>query len=181
LWEIDPFKDADGLSTKTLGMVFQNFETGILPATPMAVIEVLKDIYETDDLKGSLAGKKVLIINRSYIVGRPLAAELINLDATVTVAHSKSGNIKELSLNSDIVISGTGVSKFLTGDMINEGAVVIDVGINKTAEGVAGDIDIDSVNGKAGYLTPVPGGVGPLTVAMLFRNLVKLTKLQSKI
>ncbi len=172
---IDPKKDADGMSTKTLGKLFHNSPTAMISATPLAIVEILEEIYG-DDLREILPSKKIIIINRSNIVGKPLAAALINNDATVTIAHSKTQNLNELIKEFDIVISGTGIPQFLKGNMIKEGAVVIDVGINKSAQGVAGDVDNESVIGKASFLTPVPGGVGPVTVAMLFHNLLELTK-----
>jgi methylenetetrahydrofolate dehydrogenase (NADP+) / methenyltetrahydrofolate cyclohydrolase len=174
---IDPKKDADGMSTKTLGKLFHNSPSAMISATPLAIMKILEEIY--GDLKSVLPGKKIIIINRSNIVGKPLAAALLNNDATVTIAHSKTQNLQEIVKEFDIVISGTagtGIPQFLKGEMIKDGAVVIDVGINKSAEGVAGDVDNASVIGKASYLTPVPGGVGPVTVAMLFHNLIALTK-----
>ncbi|MBN1915868.1 bifunctional 5,10-methylenetetrahydrofolate dehydrogenase/5,10-methenyltetrahydrofolate cyclohydrolase [Candidatus Dojkabacteria bacterium] len=174
--KIDPGKDADGLSSATLGMVFHDSPKSLLSATPKAVLASLEEIFQTKNLKKALCGKNITIVNRSDIVGKPLAAALINLDATITVAHSKTRDIKKVTEGADIVISGTGVQKFLKGDMIKKGAIVIDIGINKTAEGVAGDIEKESVIGKASWLTPVPGGIGPLTVAMLFKNLLTLEK-----
>lgn len=176
---IEPIKDADGMSTKTLGKLFHNSPSSVISATPLAIVKILEEIFGSD-LKQAISGKKIIVINRSNIVGKPLAAVLINNDATVTIAHSKTQNLSDLTKEADIVISGTGITGFLKGDMIKEGAIVIDVGINKSAEGIGGDIDIASVNGKASVLTPVPGGVGPVTVSMLFKNLIDLTKLQAK-
>lgn len=181
-----PEKDVDGLNPISLGSLWQKSSTGFASATPLAVIECLKHIaiYQDDmfsvsemrdevvekELHAYLSGKKVLIINRSNIVGKPLAALLLKYDATVTIAHSKSNEIDKLCLNSDIIISGTGKPKFITKELIPENAVLIDVGINSTAEGIGGDIDYRGAENKIDWLTPVPGGVGPLTVCMLLEN-----------
>lgn len=178
--EIEPGKDVDGMSAKSLGRTLLGQKGTTISATALSVLRILEEIYETDDLKSALSGKDILLINRSVVVGKPLAAALINLDATLTIAHSKTKEIEKAISMADIVITGTGIEKFITGEMIKDGAVLIDVGVSKKDKKVRGDVDVESVLEKASHLTPVPGGVGPLTVAMLFKNLVDLAKLNSK-
>ena len=126
-------------------------------------------------------GKNAVVIGRSNIVGKPLAQLLLNANATVTTCHSKTQNISEITKNADILVAALGKPKFVTKDMVKDGAVVIDVGINRNEEGkLVGDVDFANVEPKASYITPVPGGVGPMTIAMLMTNVVKAAKLQHK-
>ncbi len=163
---IPPEKDVDGFSPVNVGKIVLG-ESGISACTPLGVMELLAR-YGIP-----VAGKRAVVVGRSKIVGRPLSMLLLNHDATVTVCHSKTQNLKEECLRADILIAAVGKSKFITADMVKEGAVVIDVGINREADGkLYGDVDYDSVSKKASYITPVPGGVGPMTIAMLMKNTV---------
>ena len=128
-----------------------------------------------------LEGKNAVVIGRSNIVGKPMSQCLLNKNATVTICHSRTRNLPEITKNADILVSAIGRPEFVTADMVKDGAVVIDVGINRTAEGkLKGDVDFENVSKKASYITPVPGGVGPMTIAMLMNNVVKASKNQAK-
>ncbi len=118
----------------------------------------------------SVAGKRAVVVGRSNIVGKPMAMLLLNADATVTVCHSKTQNLKEECRNADILIAAIGKAKFITADMVKENAIVVDVGMNRDENGLCGDVDFAEVQKKASYITPVPGGVGPMTIAMLLNN-----------
>lgn len=166
---IDSAKDVDGFGISSLGHLASNNET-FLAATPYGIIKLLEHENIT------IAGKNIVIIGRSQIVGRPLALALLNRDATVTIAHSKTKNLKDLTKNADILIVAVGKPKFLTNVDIKDNAVIIDVGINRTENGIVGDVDFDSCKEKASYITPVPGGVGPMTIAMLLTNVVTSCK-----
>ena len=157
-------KDVDGFSPYNAGLLQMNNSEAVVAATPGGVYELLKDI------PGGLSGKHALIIGRSNIVGRPLADLLLNHDCTVTVAHSKTVNLLLLCREADIVIAACGCPRLVKGDWIKPGAAVIDVGINRVDGKLVGDVDFDDVKEKAGFITPVPGGVGPMTVAMLLQN-----------
>jgi methylenetetrahydrofolate dehydrogenase (NADP+)/methenyltetrahydrofolate cyclohydrolase len=165
---IDPDKDADGLHPVNLGKLVLS-QTGIIPCTPKAILELLR-INEI-----SLSGKEVVIIGRGTTVGRPLSLLLSSkgIDATVTIVHSKSSDIRSHTKRADIVIAALGRAHFLTADMVKEGVVAIDVGITRTSEGLLGDIDSGVVK-VASAIAPMPGGVGPMTRAMLLSNLVAL-------
>ncbi len=159
-------KDVDGFSAENIGKLALN-RAETVACTPLGVMELLKR-YDV-----CLGGKKAVVIGRSNIVGRPMALLLLNADATVTVCHSHTKNLKAECLTADILISAVGKANFVMADMVKEGAVVIDVGMNRDPDGkLCGDVDFDSVKEKASLLTPVPGGVGPMTVAMLLRNVV---------
>lgn len=160
-------KDVDGFSPANVGKVALG-EKGISACTPSGVMELLSR-YNIP-----VAGKRAVVVGRSKIVGRPLALLLLNADATVTVCHSKTENLKEECLRADILIAAIGKAKFITADMVKEGAVVIDVGINRGGDGkLCGDVDFENVKDKAAYITPVPGGVGPMTIATLLKNTVE--------
>ena len=127
----------------------------------------------------NIAGKNCVVIGRSNIVGKPMAMLLLQKNGTVTICHSRTKNLKELAASADILVVAIGKPKFVTADMVKEGAIVIDVGINRMEDGkLCGDVDFDSVEPKAGYITPVPGGVGPMTIAMLMKNTLHAAKLQ---
>ena len=160
-----PFeKDVDGFSAKNLGLLMQHKEK-IVACTPLGVMKLLE--RESIDLQG----KNAVVLGRSETVGKPMAMLLLNANATVTVCHSKTQNLKEICRNADILISAIGKPKFVTADMIKQGAVVIDVGINRDETGkLCGDVDFESVKEKTSYITPVPGGVGPMTITMLMYN-----------
>lgn len=162
-------KDVDGFGTLNLGHLLLGDEE-ILAATPLGIIRLL----EKYDIP--VASKNVLMIGRSQIVGRPLAAMLLNRDATVTIAHSKTKNLKEFTQRADIVISAVGEPHFITADMIKPGAVCIDVGISRVENHVVGDMDFEHIKDKASYITPVPGGVGPMTIISLLENIVSLAE-----
>ena len=156
-------KDVDGFTAQSLGRLVVG-EKGFLSCTPGGIIYLLKKY------KIVLSGKHVVIIGRSKIVGKPMALALLNENCTVTVCHSKTRNLAKITKSADIIICAVGKPKFLTSDMVGFGAVVVDVGINRTEEGLVGDVDYEGVNKYASFITPVPGGVGPMTVAYLMKN-----------
>ena len=157
-------KDVDGFSTENIGMLATG-GGGTVACTPLGVMELLKR-YRIET-----RGKRAVVVGRSNIVGRPMALLLLNADATVTVCHSKTDNLKEECLRADILIAAIGKAKFITADMVKEGATVIDVGMNRDDNGLlCGDVDFEHVKDRAAYITPVPGGVGPMTIAMLLQN-----------
>ena len=166
---IDFRKDVDGFNPINIGRLTLNRQT-FISCTPHGVMKMLEE-YDID-----LKGANVVILGRSNIVGKPLAQCLLNKDATVTICHSKTKNIEEITKNADILISAIGSPKFVKANMVKEGAVVIDVGINRLETGIVGDVDFEEVEKKASYITPVPGGVGPMTIAMLLHNVVIATK-----
>ena len=167
LSEIPFEKDVDGFSAENIGKLVLK-EEGAVACTPLGVMELLRR-YDI-----STAGKRAVVIGRSNVVGKPMALLLLNADATVTVCHSRTANLKEECARADILVSAIGKAKFITADMVKEGAVVIDVGMNRDETGkLCGDVDFEAVKGKASYITPVPGGVGPMTIAMLLANTLK--------
>ncbi len=163
-------KDVDGFHPINVGKLAIGEEC-FVSCTPSGVMRMLEEYnIETQ-------GKNAVVIGRSNIVGRPLAQLLINSNATVTVCHSKTQNIAEITKKADIVVAALGKPKFVTEDMVKEGAAVIDVGINRNEEGkLVGDVDFENVEKKASYITPVPGGVGPMTIAMLMSNVIRAAK-----
>lgn len=167
---ISPQKDVDGFNPVNMGKLALGQDT-FVSCTPYGVMKLLEE-YGID-----LQGKKVTLIGRSNIVGKPLLQCCINKSATVTMCHSKTQNLKEHTLDADIVIAAIGRAKFITADMIKEGAVVIDIGINRLENRkIVGDVDFENVEKKASYITPVPGGVGPMTIAMLMNNVIKAAR-----
>ena len=168
---IAPEKDADGFSPLNLGRLWEG-QSDVIPATVRSILTLI-------DYHGiEVAGKTVLIIGRSVIVGKPLAAVLVGRDATVTIAHSKTRNLSDLTKTADIIISDVGKAHLVTESMVKEGTVVIDVGMNRENGKLMGDVDFDTVAPKVNAITPVPGGVGPLTVASLMKQAVILTRKQ---
>ena len=158
-------KDVDGFSAENIGRLALN-EEGTVACTPLGVMELLRRYHvET-------RGKRAVIIGRSNIVGRPMALLLLNADATVTVCHSRTVNLAEECARADILVAAIGKPNFITADMVKEGAVVIDVGINRVDGKLIGDVDFAAVSQKASLITPVPGGVGPMTIAMLLQNAI---------
>ena len=145
----------------------------ILTVSPARRILRLFDEYNIE-----LEGKNVLVAGRSNIVGKPMMMLLQNRNATVTLAHSKTKNLKDISINSDIIISAVGKENLITADMVKQNSIIIDVGINRGINGLKGDVDFKNVINKASYITPVPGGVGPMTIAMLMENTFELYKIQ---
>lgn len=164
LAKIPPSKDVDGFSAENLGRLVRG-EKALVACTPLGVMKLLESAGI------SPAGKRAVVLGRSETVGKPLALLLLNADATVTVCHSRTENLKEICREADILVSAVGKPGFVTEDMVKEGAVVIDVGINRGADGkLCGDVDFERVAPRTSYITPVPGGVGPMTVAMLLCN-----------
>ena len=171
---IAPEKDVDGFNPVNVGKLVLNQDT-FVSCTPFGIIKMFEE-YDID-----LTGKNVVILGRSNIVGKPLIHCCLNKNATVTTCHSKTQNIKEIASKADILISAIGKAHFVTADMVKENAVVIDVGINRLDNGkITGDVDFENVKEKASYITPVPGGVGPMTIAMLMNNVIKATKRQNE-
>ena len=166
---LEPKKDVEGLNPYNIGRTLNGNEL-IVPITPLSVLTILE--YE----KTKLEGKNIVIINHSKHVGKPLAALFLNRNATVSVCHVFTRNLKSFTTNADILVSATGVPKLIKNEHIKENAFVIDVGIIKTKDGICGDVDFEEVKEKAGFITPVPGGVGPVTVACSLKNMIKTYK-----
>lgn len=166
---IPPEKDADGFSPVNFGKIALG-EDAVSACTPQGIIELLSRYHI------EISGKRAVVVGRSKIVGRPIAMLLLNRDATVTVCHSRTENLKEECRNADILIAAIGKAGFITADMIKKDAVVIDVGINRENGKIRGDVDFEGAMEKAAYITPVPGGVGPMTIAMLLKNTVEAAK-----
>lgn len=172
---ISPEKDVDAFHPVNVGhIMIGNYS--FLPCTPAGVMRLIESTG-TD-----ITGKQCVVIGRSNIVGKPQAMLLLQKNGTVTICHSKTKNLKEICLNADILVVAIGRAKFVTGDMIKEGAVVIDVGMNRDENGkLCGDVDFESAEKKASYITPVPGGVGPMTISMLMKNTLTAAKQQAGI
>ncbi len=169
---ISPLKDVDAFHPVNVGKIMiGNFD--FLPCTPAGVMQLLKKSNI------SVEGKNCVVIGRSNIVGKPMAMLLLHKNATVTICHSKTENIKDITSKADIIVVAVGRAEFLTADMVKDGAVVIDVGMNRKDGKLCGDVDFESVSGKCSYITPVPGGVGPMTIAMLMKNTVTAAKQQN--
>ncbi len=167
-------KDVDGFTPVSVGKLCIGEDT-FISCTPYGVIKMFEE-YNID-----LKGKNVVILGRSNIVGKPLIQCCLQKDATVTVCHSKTKNLSEYTKKADVIIAAIGKAKFLTEDMVKDGVVIIDVGINRQDDGkLVGDVDYENVSKKASYITPVPGGVGPMTIAMLMNNVIKAAKEQQK-
>lgn len=166
---IDPKKDVDGFTKESFYKLAHNLP-GLRSCTPKGIIKLLE--YYNIELKGM----KVCVIGRGNIVGKPLIFELLNKDATVTVAHSKTVNLKEITLDSDVIIAAAGVPHILTEDMVKKGAVVVDVGITIENGNVIGDVDFANLKDKCSYITPNPGGVGPMTIAIIIQNVIDAYK-----
>lgn len=170
---IEPIKDVDGFTSYNFGRLALGYTPYAIPCTPKGILRII-DEYEIE-----LEGKNVLVIGRSNIVGKPISILLQNRNATVTMAHSKTKNLEKLILNTDIVISAVGKANLV--EKVADGTVVIDVGINRTENGLKGDINFENVSKNASFITPVPGGVGPMTIAMLMENTLELAQLQAKL
>lgn len=170
---IDPKKDVDAFHASNVGKIMIG-EYDFLPCTPAGVMEILK-YYNI-----SVEGKNCVVIGRSNIVGKPMAMLLLHANGTVTVTHSRTQNLKDICREADVLVAAIGKAEFVTADMVKEGAVVLDVGINRGEDGkLRGDVNYIEVSEKASAITPVPGGVGPMTIAMLMKNTLKATKLQN--
>lgn len=170
LRKIDPKKDVDGFCAQNMGALVSGLD-GFVPCTPLGIMELLKQ-YNINP-----QGLNALVIGRSNIVGKPMAALLLNAGATVTIAHSKTKNLADLSKNADLIIAAIGKANFIKPEMVKEGAIIIDVGINRLENGkLVGDCDFKNLKDKCDFITPVPGGVGPMTIAMLLSNTLKSAK-----
>ena len=163
---INKNKDVDGLTDINAGLLFKG-NSNLVPCTPLGIVTLLKE-YKID-----LIGKHVVIIGKSNLVGKPLAILLLQEGATVTICHSKTNNLKQFTKQADILVSVVGKKDLVTKDMVKENSVIIDVGINRVAGKLYGDVDFENVKDIVSFITPVPGGVGPMTVAMLLSNVVK--------
>ena len=170
---IKPEKDVDGFNPVNVGKLSLNQDC-FVSCTPFGIIKMLEN-YNIE-----IEGKRAVVVGRSNIVGKPVSMCLSNKNATVTVCHSKTKDLKEITKTADILVVALGKPKFITQDMVKENAVVIDVGINRTEDGIVGDVDFENVKEKTSYITPVPGGVGPMTIAMLMNNVIKAAKSSKK-
>ncbi len=171
---ISPEKDVDGFHPTNVGKLVLGQDT-FISCTPFGIMKIFED-YNID-----LEGKNAVVIGRSNIVGKPMSQCLLNQNATVTICHSRTKNLAEVTKQADVVVAAIGKPCFVTADMVKKDAIVIDVGINRGEDGkIKGDVDFENVKEKASYITPVPGGVGPMTIAMLMTNVVKAAKEQNK-
>ncbi|HET7379710.1 MAG TPA: bifunctional 5,10-methylenetetrahydrofolate dehydrogenase/5,10-methenyltetrahydrofolate cyclohydrolase, partial [Gaiellales bacterium] len=168
---IDPSKDVDGFHPVSVGRLVAN-QPGLRPCTPQGVMELLHT-YEIP-----VTGAEAVVIGRSDIVGKPVALLLLHESATVTITHSRTRDLAEVTRRADILVAAIGRPQMITGDMIKPGATVIDVGVNRTEAGLVGDVDYASASEVAGAITPVPGGVGPMTIAMLLANTLEAARLR---
>ncbi len=170
---IKPEKDVDAFHPENVGHIMIG-DFNFLPCTPAGIMEMLR--YENI----SLDGKNCVVIGRSNIVGKPMAMLMLKENATVTICHSRTKNLKEVVAGADVIVAAVGRANFVTADMVKDGAVIIDVGINRMADGkLCGDVDFEACKEKASYITPVPGGVGPMTIATLMQNTITATKIQN--
>lgn len=171
---VDPAKDVDGFHPYNVGRLVTNLD-GFVPCTPLGVMELLKE-YNID-----VKGKNCVVVGASNIVGKPMAALLLNADATVEICHIFTDDLKKHTLNADIVLCGVGVINLITEDMVKDDVVIIDIGVSRTKEGkLVGDVDFENVSKKSSYITPSPGGVGPMTIAMLLSNTLKAAKINAE-
>lgn len=172
---ISPMKDVDAFHAQNVGHIMIG-DYNFLPCTPAGVMELLHSAGV------EIAGKNCVVVGRSNIVGKPMAMLLLHENGTVTICHSKTANLKEVCAGADVLVVAVGRPKFVTGDMVKPGAAVIDVGMDRDENGkLCGDVDYASVEPVAGYITPVPGGVGPMTIAMLLKNTLMAAKLQNAV
>ncbi len=172
---IDPIKDVDAFHAVNTGHIMIG-DYSFLPCTPAGIMEMLK-YYNIE-----IEGKECVVIGRSNIVGKPMAMLLLQKNGTVTICHSRTKNLKEVTSRADILVAAVGIPYFVTADMVKDGAVVIDVGMDRNKEGkLCGDVDFAEVEKKASHITPVPGGVGPMTIATLMKNTVTAAKIQNNI
>jgi methylenetetrahydrofolate dehydrogenase (NADP+) / methenyltetrahydrofolate cyclohydrolase len=167
---IDPAKDVDGLTSANAGLLVQGRDEAIVPCTPAGVMELLREAG------AELEGARAVVLGRSILVGKPLAQLLLAANATVTHCHSRTRDLPAVCREGDVLIAAVGSPRLVGADMVRDGAVVIDVGTNRTDDGLVGDVDFDAVREKAGAITPVPGGVGPMTRAMLLVNTLRAAR-----
>jgi methylenetetrahydrofolate dehydrogenase (NADP+)/methenyltetrahydrofolate cyclohydrolase len=171
---VSPNKDVDGFHPYNVGRLTTGLD-GFVPCTPLGVMEIFKE-YDID-----LKGKNCVVVGASNIVGKPMAALLLNANATVEICHIFTDDLKKHTLNADIILVGVGVINLIKKDMVKEGAIIIDIGINRADNGkLVGDVDYENVAQKCSYITPVPGGVGPMTISMLLSNTLKAAQFHSK-
>ena len=171
---VAPQKDVDGFHPFNVGRLTTGLD-GFVPCTPLGVMELLKE-YDID-----VKGKNCVVVGASNIVGKPMASLLLNADATVEICHIFTDDLKKHTLNADIILVGVGVINLIKEDMVKDGAIIIDIGINRADNGkLVGDVDFANVSEKCSYITPVPGGVGPMTIAMLLRNTLKAAKINAQ-
>jgi methylenetetrahydrofolate dehydrogenase (NADP+)/methenyltetrahydrofolate cyclohydrolase len=170
---IPAVKDVDGLTAASAGLLAQG-RPALVPCTPQGVMELLR---EAD---AEVEGAEAVIVGRSILVGRPLAALLVNANATVTTCHSRTRDLPTVTGRADILVAAVGSPRLVTAEMVKPGATVIDVGTNRTDDGLVGDVDFEAVSGVAGAITPVPGGVGPMTIAMLLRNTLEAAQARTE-
>jgi methylenetetrahydrofolate dehydrogenase (NADP+)/methenyltetrahydrofolate cyclohydrolase len=169
---IDPMKDVDGLTPVSAGLLVAG-RPGMVPATPAGIMELLRSVDTP------LEGAEAVVVGRSLLVGKPIAALLLASNATVTQCHSRTRDLAEHCRRADILVAAVGVPELITGEMVRDGATVIDVGMNRTDDGLKGDVHFESVASKARAITPVPGGVGPMTIAMLLQNTLTAARMQA--
>lgn len=171
---VDPSKDVDGFHPYNVGRLVTNLD-GFVPCTPLGVMELLAE-YKID-----VKGKNCVVVGASNIVGKPMASLLLNADATVEITHIFTDDLKKHTQNADIILVGVGVINLIKEDMVKEGAIIIDIGINRADNGkLVGDVDFENVSKKCSYITPVPGGVGPMTIAMLLSNTLKAAQINAQ-
>ena len=171
---VDPAKDVDGFHPFNVGRLVTNLD-GFVPCTPLGVMELLKE-YDID-----VKGKNCVVVGASNIVGKPMAALLLNAEATVEVCHIHTDDLKKHTRNADVILVGVGVINLITEDMVKDDVIIVDIGVSRTAEGkLVGDVDFENVSKKSSYITPSPGGVGPMTIAMLLSNTLKAAKINAK-
>ncbi len=172
---ISPLKDVDAFHKQNVGRIMIG-DYDFLPCTPAGIMEML-NAYDI-----SVEGKECVVIGRSNIVGKPMAMLLLHQNGTVTICHSRTKNLKEVTSRADILVAAVGIPKFVTADMVKDGAVVIDVGMDRDENGeLCGDVDFENVKDKCSFITPVPGGVGPMTIATLMKNTLKAAEIQHNI
>jgi methylenetetrahydrofolate dehydrogenase (NADP+) / methenyltetrahydrofolate cyclohydrolase len=167
---IDPAKDVDGLTTANAGLLMHGHEEAMVPSTPAGVMRLLEEAGV------ELSGARAVVVGRSILVGKPMAQLLLGANATVTHCHSRTRDLPAVCREADVLVAAVGSAGLVTGDMVGEGAVVIDVGTNRTDEGLVGDVDFEAAKERARAITPVPGGVGPMTRAMLLVNTLKAAR-----
>ncbi len=171
---IDPLKDVDGLTTLNTGLLFDN-KRCLVPCTALGVMDII------DKYNINLEGKHVVLVGRSTLIGKPLIACMLKRNATVTVTHSKTVNLGSITRQADVLVVGVGIPKFIKANMVKDGSIVIDVGTNYVNEKLVGDVDFDEVKDKTSYITPVPNGVGRMTVSSLMKNVIIAYKLQKEL
>lgn len=171
---VDPSKDVDGFHPYNVGRLVTNLDA-FVPCTPLGVMELLKE-YNID-----VKGKNCVVVGASNIVGKPMASLLLNAEATVEICHIHTDDLKKHTLNADMIFVGVGVINLITADMVKDDVVIVDIGVSRTTEGkLVGDVDFENVSKKCSYITPSPGGVGPMTIAMLLKNTLKAAKINAQ-